>query len=77
MIVVWRACHYWAIFLTRRFFCILLTNFTLTNYYPRLGNQRVTERDLGRPEPVVAPAGGGPGAGFRNGNGRDHSQREA
>ena len=25
----------------------------------------MTERDLGRPEPVVAPAGGGPGAAFR------------
>ena len=32
---VWRACHYSAIFLTRRFFCALLTNFSLTNYYPR------------------------------------------
>ena len=32
---VWRACHYSAIFLNLAVFCILLTNFTLTNYYPR------------------------------------------
>jgi exodeoxyribonuclease V alpha subunit len=37
---VWRACHYSANFSYSAIFCTLLTNFTLTDYYPRGDKER-------------------------------------
>src|SRR5262245_54062295 len=50
---VWRTCHYPALYSYPAFFFTLLTNFALTNVYPRRETKE-REGDLGRPEPVAA-----------------------
>jgi hypothetical protein len=56
----------------------LWTNFKLNKLLIEVGNQRVTERVLGRPEPVAAPAPvGSASAAFRYDDGGDHPQHGA